>query len=92
LHRALTTGRATRLGDMDELVAAALAARGFLSTGDLLRHLDRATVDRLVGLGELERVRGGMYVDGRQFTAADPVTRHVMTARAVAGLLGSGMR
>jgi hypothetical protein len=75
---------------MDELVAAALAARGFLSTGDLLRHLDRATVDRLVGLGELERVRGGMYVDGRRFTAADPVTRHVMTARAVAGLLGSG--
>lgn len=75
---------------MDDLVAVALAARRFLSTADLLHLVDRAGADRMVRLGEIVRVRGGVYVDGGRFAAADPVTRHVMTARAVSGLLGSG--
>ncbi len=75
---------------MDELVAVGLAARGFLTTTELLRHVDRPGLDRLVGRGELVRVRAGVYVDGARFRSGEPVARHVMTARAMAGLLGNG--
>jgi hypothetical protein len=75
---------------MDELIAAGLAARGFLATTELLRHIDRPGLDRMVRRGELVRVRAGVYVDGARFRSDEPVARHIMAARAVAGLLGGG--
>jgi hypothetical protein len=75
---------------MDELLAVGLASRGFITTPELQRHVDRQGLDRMVRHGELVRVRAGVYVDGRRFSASDPVARHVMAARAVAGLLGNG--
>ncbi len=75
---------------MDELAAVGLATRGFLTTSELRRHVDRQALDRMVSHGELVRVRAGVYVDGVRFSSAEPVMRHVMAARAVAGLLGNG--
>ena len=75
---------------MDELVAVSLAARGFLTTSELLRHVDRPGLDRMVRRGDLIRVRSGVYVEGRRFGSAEPVARHLMAVRAVAGLLGTG--
>ena len=75
---------------MDELAAVGLATRGFLTTTELLRHVDRPGLDRLVRRGELVRVRAGVYVDGARFRSGEPVARHVMAARAIAGLLGDG--
>jgi hypothetical protein len=75
---------------MDELVAVGMAARGFLTTTELLRHVERTGLDRIVRRGELVRVRAGVYVDGARFRSGEPVARHVTAARAVAGLLGDG--
>ena len=75
---------------MDELVAVGLATRGFLTTTELLRHVDRPGLDRMVRRGELVRVRAGVYVDGARFRSGEPVARHVTAARAMAGLLGDG--
>jgi hypothetical protein len=75
---------------VDELLAVGLASRGFVTTSEALRHLDRTGLGRLVRRGELVRVRAGVYVDGRQFATADPVSRHVLSARAIAASLGEG--
>lgn len=75
---------------MDELLAVALSVRGFVTTAEALRHVDRPTLDRLVRHGELVRVRAGVHVDGLRFASADRVGRHVLTARAVAASLGEG--
>ena len=71
-------------------MAVGLASRGFVTTSEALRHLDRTGLGRLVRRGELVRVRAGVYVDGRQFATADPVSRHVLSARAIAASLGEG--